>query len=83
MIKTKGIWTNENAILAIPLSTSFILDAANKGKTDGTVAKTWNQPVEGQHIVWRTWSDTESAQAWIDFINTLDIKPESYEIVVE
>ena len=38
---------------------------------------------ESEGGIKRTWATREAAQGWIDFLNSLDVKPESAVIVEE
>jgi hypothetical protein len=44
---------------------------------------TVNSPNKAGGVTTRVWSTRESAQSWIDFINSLDDAPESAVIVEE
>jgi len=44
---------------------------------------TLNPPAKSSGVTTRVWSTRESAQSWIDFLNSLDDAPESAVIVEE
>jgi hypothetical protein len=45
----------------------------NLGKTTGHWENADDTPEKGQYITERDWIDLEAAQAWVDFINTIEI----------
>jgi hypothetical protein len=79
MAKTKITWN----LTTPPFAGSNIDDELETciatGKTDGNPTITQDGDLR---IVERTWVDTESAQAWIDYLKSVGNTPES-AIVIE
>ena len=72
-IKTKVVWPDGQ------LSTLLVAKANElklSGVTDGTT-----ESLDG--AVYRTWTTTESAQGWVDFLNQQTPKPTEAVVITE
>ena len=58
--------------------TAYLAECITAGVTDGTY---FEKRVSGVTVIQRAWATSESAEAYVSFINTFAIKPQIIEIL--
>jgi hypothetical protein len=80
MAKTITTYAGDQADLSFRATVEAqIAIYVSEGKTDGTIR--YEQPIPGQRQIQRPWVDVASAQAFLDFLDTLTPKALTKEIV--
>jgi ABC-type molybdate transport system substrate-binding protein len=80
-ITTHGVWIDADYQLVreeIRAQSEIFLF---EGKTNGYRLFENDTPVPGQVTIIRRWNSQEAAEEFIEFVNSLDVKPVSYVIL--
>ena len=82
MVITKVTWNppgNPDQVALMQQKSSVMV---SEGKTDGVTAFSYpNGEGNPPTIAQRSWTNLSAAQEWSDYLNSLEIVPESIEIV--